>query len=105
MRENQSLFSLWGVPSKSPSEISDIRFSCISNFLSMSSEDSADVGMDSNSLPPRFRRFSFLLNGKHSVSDLKSAVPRHQSAFSHINTLWKLYYVYMLDSFHCLNYS
>jgi hypothetical protein len=80
MHGNHSLCSLWGIPWKSPSEISEIKFSCISSFLSMSNEDSADVGTDCSSLPPRFRRFSFLLNGKQPISDVKSAIPRHQIA-------------------------
>lgn len=47
-------------PSKSPSLIVRILFSCISSFFSVSNMESAFCGTLDSSLPPRFKRFSFL---------------------------------------------
>lgn len=52
--------SIDSLPSKSPSLITRILFSCISNFLRLSKIDRARCGTDVNSFPPKFKRFSFL---------------------------------------------
>lgn len=49
------------IPSKSPSRITLILFSCISSFFSISNIDRDFCGTDVNSFPPRFNRFNFLL--------------------------------------------
>lgn len=53
------------LPSKSPSLITRILFSCISNFFKLSNIERARCGTDVKSLPPKFKRFSFL--GKQRI--------------------------------------
>lgn len=58
----QSTIAMLCIPSKSPSLMVRILFSCISSLRNVSNMDKARCGTDVSSFPPKFSRLSFLQN-------------------------------------------